>query len=278
MNKIFFLILILYDLYNQTYFLLGDFFLQYSPYVYYNEHCIVLNKEHIPMHIDRKAFENLLDFVTLFPHYFIGSNADLPIVGGSVLSHDHYQGGRFEFAMARAKVEEAFVIKGYEDIEAGIVKWPMSVIRISGHDRGRLTDCAGHILDDDSSRTGIIILVLRNGQDHGMGIQSLGRLDFDPGSSIAVHGNQIIYVRLDFKGNGIGNFVQCVFIRAAGKTIKSLIIQHDGVTVTDSFTDKTAPGLFTNGALIFEFEEVSAVFLFLPLGLQDSETVLSESA
>ena len=90
----------------------GDFFLQYSPYVYYNEHCIVLNKEHIPMHIDRKAFENLLDFVTLFPHYFIGSNADLPIVGGSVLSHDHYQGGRFEFAMARAKVEEAFVIKG----------------------------------------------------------------------------------------------------------------------------------------------------------------------
>ncbi len=125
----------------------GDFFLQYSPYVYYNEHCIVLNKEHIPMHIDRKAFENLLDFVTLFPHYFIGSNADLPIVGGSVLSHDHYQGGRFEFAMARAKVEEAFVIKGYEDIEAGIVKWPMSVIRISGHDRRRLTDCAGHILD-----------------------------------------------------------------------------------------------------------------------------------
>lgn len=124
-----------------------DFFLQYSPYVYYNEHCIVLNKEHIPMHIDRQAFENLLDFVTMFPHYFIGSNADLPIVGGSVLSHDHYQGGRFEFAMARAKVEEVFTIKGYEDIGAGIVKWPMSVIRIKSCDRKRLIECAGHILD-----------------------------------------------------------------------------------------------------------------------------------
>jgi UDPglucose--hexose-1-phosphate uridylyltransferase len=124
-----------------------DFFLQYSPYVYYNEHCIVLNKEHVPMHIDRQAFENLLDFVTLFPHYFIGSNADLPIVGGSVLSHDHYQGGRFEFAMARAQVEKAFRIEGYEDVEAGIVKWPMSVIRIKGCDRGRLIECAGHILD-----------------------------------------------------------------------------------------------------------------------------------
>ncbi len=123
-----------------------DFFLQYSPYVYYNEHCIVLNKTHIPMHIDETAFRNLLDFVTIFPHYFIGSNADLPIVGGSVLSHDHYQGGNFEFAMARAQVETPFTIPGYEDVEAGIVKWPMSVIRIKGADRERVIALATHIL------------------------------------------------------------------------------------------------------------------------------------
>jgi len=124
-----------------------DFFLQYSPYVYYNEHCIVLNKEHVPMHIDRQAFRNLLDFVTLFPHYFIGSNADLPIVGGSVLSHDHYQGGNYEFAMARAAVEKEFTVPGFEDVKAGIVKWPMSVIRISSTDRERLADLAVRILD-----------------------------------------------------------------------------------------------------------------------------------
>ena len=124
-----------------------DFFMQYSPYVYYNEHCIVFNKEHIPMHIDRQAFTNLLDFITLFPHYFVGSNADLPIVGGSVLSHDHYQGGNYEFAMARAEVETPLTIAGFEDVEAGIVKWPMSVIRIRSCDKGRLTDLACHILD-----------------------------------------------------------------------------------------------------------------------------------
>ena len=124
-----------------------DFFLQYSPYVYYNEHCIVFNKQHIPMHIDRQAFSNLLDFITIFPHYFVGSNADLPIVGGSVLSHDHYQGGNYEFAMARAEVETPVTIKGYEDVEAGIVKWPMSVIRIKSEDRSRLIDLACHILD-----------------------------------------------------------------------------------------------------------------------------------
>lgn len=124
-----------------------DFFLQYSPYVYYNEHCIVFNKEHIPMHIDRQAFRNLLDFVTLFPHYFIGSNADLPIVGGSVLSHDHYQGGNYEFAMARAEAETEFTVPGFEDVKAGIVKWPMSVIRISGTDRERLADLAVLILN-----------------------------------------------------------------------------------------------------------------------------------
>jgi len=124
-----------------------DFFLQYSPYVYYNEHCIVFNKEHIPMHIDRQAFTNLLDFVTLFPHYFIGSNADLPIVGGSVLSHDHYQGGNYEFAMARAGIEKEFSVPNFEDVKAGIVKWPMSVIRISSTDKERLTDLAVLILD-----------------------------------------------------------------------------------------------------------------------------------
>ncbi|MBE6109172.1 MAG: UDP-glucose--hexose-1-phosphate uridylyltransferase [Erysipelotrichaceae bacterium] len=124
-----------------------DYFLQYSPYVYYNEHCIVLNKQHTPMHIDRSAFNNLLDFVTVFPHYFIGSNADLPIVGGSVLSHDHYQGGNYEFAMARADVEKTFVIKGFESVQAGIVKWPMSVIRLRGSDRNQLSACAEHILN-----------------------------------------------------------------------------------------------------------------------------------
>ena len=122
------------------------FFLQYSPYVYYNEHCIVFNSEHTPMHIDRAAFDNLLDFITLFPHYFVGSNADLPIVGGSVLSHDHYQGGNYEFPMARAEVKKQITIPGYEDIEAGIVNWPMSVIRIRSNDRVRLAEAAEHIL------------------------------------------------------------------------------------------------------------------------------------
>ncbi|MCC8074645.1 MAG: UDP-glucose--hexose-1-phosphate uridylyltransferase [Clostridiales bacterium] len=124
-----------------------EFFLQYSPYVYYNEHCIVLNKEHTPMHIDEQAFGNLLDFVTKFPHYFIGSNADLPIVGGSVLSHDHYQGGNYTFPMARAEVEAPLTIPGYEDVETGIVRWPMSVIRVKSPDRQRVIALATHILD-----------------------------------------------------------------------------------------------------------------------------------
>lgn len=124
-----------------------DFFMQYSPYVYYNEHCIVFNRKHIPMHIDRQTFTNLLDFVTVFPHYFVGSNADLPIVGGSVLSHDHYQGGNYEFAMARAEVEKTFTVPGFEEIETGIVKWPMSVIRLKGTDRKRMVDLAELILD-----------------------------------------------------------------------------------------------------------------------------------
>lgn len=119
---------------------------QYSPYVYYNEHCIVFNGEHIPMKIDRSAFAKLFDFIKLFPHYFLGSNADLPIVGGSILSHDHFQGGHYTFAMAKAPVIERFTVPGYEDIEAGIVKWPLSVIRLRGTDTERIIDLADHIL------------------------------------------------------------------------------------------------------------------------------------
>ena len=124
----------------------SDWYLQYSPYVYYNEHCIVFNSRHIPMKIDRSTFGKLLDFVTLFPHYFVGSNADLPIVGGSILSHDHFQGGHYTFAMARAPMEEDLHFRGYEDVEAGIVRWPMSVIRLRSKDTGRLVDLADCIL------------------------------------------------------------------------------------------------------------------------------------
>ena len=119
---------------------------QYSPYVYYNEHCIVFNKKHTPMKIDKAAFRKLFDFVKLFGHYFIGSNADLPIVGGSILSHEHFQGGNYEFAMAKAPVEKNYTVKGFEDVEVGRVKWPMSVIRISGKDTDRLTELADKIL------------------------------------------------------------------------------------------------------------------------------------
>lgn len=125
----------------------NSFFLQYSPYVYYNEHCIVLNKKHIPMVIDKAAFDKLLAFVEKFPHYFVGSNADLPIVGGSILTHEHFQGGRYEFAMAKAPVESPLTFSGYEDIEAGIVKWPMSVIRISSENKSRLSELANRILN-----------------------------------------------------------------------------------------------------------------------------------
>ncbi|MGI6108067.1 MAG: UDP-glucose--hexose-1-phosphate uridylyltransferase [Lachnospiraceae bacterium] len=121
-------------------------FMQYSPYVYYNEHCIVFNAEHTPMKISKGSFRRLLQFVTMFPHYFIGSNADLPIVGGSILTHDHFQGGRYTFAMARAPIETPFVFPGYEDVESGIVKWPMSVIRIRSGNTERLADLADHIL------------------------------------------------------------------------------------------------------------------------------------
>lgn len=120
---------------------------QYSPYVYYNEHCIVFNGEHVPMKIDRAAFTKLFDFIKLFPHYFLGSNADLPIVGGSILSHDHFQGGHYTFAMAKAKIELPVTIPGYEDVEAGIVKWPLSVLRIRSKDTSRLIDLAEHVLN-----------------------------------------------------------------------------------------------------------------------------------
>lgn len=121
-------------------------FMQYSPYVYYNEHCIVFNSQHTPMSINPATFRKLLDFVKQFPHYFVGSNADLPIVGGSILSHDHFQGGRYTFAMEKAPVEKAFVFKGFEDVTAGIVHWPMSVIRISSPDDSRLVELAEKLL------------------------------------------------------------------------------------------------------------------------------------
>ncbi len=119
---------------------------QYSPYVYYNEHCIVFNSKHIPMKIEHGTFCKLFDFVKQFPHYIVGSNADLPIVGGSILSHDHFQGGNYEFAMAKAPVEREFTVAGFEDVKAGIVKWPMSVIRISAPDSDRLIALADKIL------------------------------------------------------------------------------------------------------------------------------------
>ena len=124
----------------------SDWFFQYSPYVYYNEHCIVFNAEHTPMKIERATFGKLLDFVTQFPHYFVGSNADLPIVGGSILSHDHFQGGHYTFAMAKAPIEKEISFEGFSDVKAGIVKWPMSVIRISGPDKERLIELADKIL------------------------------------------------------------------------------------------------------------------------------------
>ena len=124
----------------------ANWFLQYSPYVYYNEHCIVFNASHTPMVIDKSAFAKLLDFVTLFPHYFVGSNADLPIVGGSILSHEHFQGGHYAFPMELSPVEKELTFAGFEDVKAGIVKWPMSVIRLDGPDKDRLVELADKIL------------------------------------------------------------------------------------------------------------------------------------
>ena len=146
----------------------ADWCLQYSPYVYYNEHCIVLNEEHIPMKIDKSAFEKLLDFVKLFPHYFVGSNADLPIVGGSILSHEHFQGGHYTFAMETAPIREKIVFKGFEDIKAGIVKWPMSVIRLRGSDSARIADLADKILGiwRGYSDESVSVIAFSEGQPH----------------------------------------------------------------------------------------------------------------
>ncbi len=123
-----------------------EYFLQYSPYVYYNEHCIIFNKKHIPMKINKSTMKKLLSFVEKFPHYTAGSNADLPIVGGSILSHDHFQGGGYEFPMVRAPYEKEFSVNGYDDVKAGIIKWPMSTIRLQGYDINRIVELADHIL------------------------------------------------------------------------------------------------------------------------------------
>ena len=124
----------------------SDWFFQYSPYVYYNEHCIIFSSNHIPMKIEKETFAKLLDFIKIFPHYFVGSNADLPITGGSILSHDHFQGGNYKFCMEKAPIEREFKINGFEDIKVGIVKWPMSVIRLSSEDTDKLLELADKIL------------------------------------------------------------------------------------------------------------------------------------
>lgn len=140
---------------------------QYSPYVYFNEHCIVFNAKHTPMAINHETFVKLFDFVELFPHYFLGSNADLPIVGGSILSHDHFQGGNHDFPMAKAQIEEDIVIPGFEDLKAGIVNWPMSVIRLRGEDRQRIIEAADHILDTWRSYTDESAMIIANdGEPH----------------------------------------------------------------------------------------------------------------
>ena len=145
-----------------------DWYLQYSPYVYYNEHCICFNKVHTPMKIDKACFAKLLDFVRQFPHYFVGSNADLPIVGGSILAHDHFQGGHFTFAMERAPIETEISFEGYEDVKAGIVKWPMSVIRLNAKESERLIDLADKILGSWRGYTdeAAMILAETDGEPH----------------------------------------------------------------------------------------------------------------
>jgi len=145
-----------------------NFFLQYSPYVYYNEHCIVLNGNHVPMKINKAAFCKLLDFVDLFPHYFLGSNADLPIVGGSILSHDHFQGGHYTFAMAKAEIEHELSFPGFADVKAGIVKWPMSVIRLRCADKHRIAELADKILAAwrGYSDPSVVIFAETDGEPH----------------------------------------------------------------------------------------------------------------
>ena len=145
-----------------------SWFLQYSPYVYYNEHCIVFNSRHVPMKIDRAAFEKLLDFVTTFPHYFVGSNADLPIVGGSILSHEHFQGGHYRFAMEAAPVEREVTFRGFKNIRAGIVKWPMSVLRLEGPDPAALAELSERLLNHwrSYSDESVGVLAFSDGEPH----------------------------------------------------------------------------------------------------------------
>ena len=142
--------------------------LQYSPYGYYNEHCIVFNEKHIPMKIDDEVFEKLFDIVDYLPHYFVGSNADLPIVGGSILSHEHFQGGNYTFAMAKAPIETEFEIKAYPAVKAGVVKWPMSVIRVASEDRKQLSECCADILAKwrGYSDEGVFIFAETDGEPH----------------------------------------------------------------------------------------------------------------
>jgi len=143
-------------------------YMQYSPYVYYNEHCIVFNKAHTPMIVEQAAFEKLLDFTRQFPHYFVGSNADLPIVGGSILSHEHFQGGHYTFAMEAAPIEIPLIFAGFEDVKAGIVKWPMSIIRLTGADPQRIADLGGKILSKwrSYSDESVGIIAFSEGQPH----------------------------------------------------------------------------------------------------------------
>ena len=145
-----------------------NWWFQYSPYVYYNEHCIVFNEKHTPMQISRKTFERLLDFITQFPHYTLGSNADLPIVGGSILTHDHFQGGAYNFPMAKAPILKKIQIKSFGDVEAGIVKWPMSVLRIRGTNQNRIVELAEHILSSWRNYTdeSAFIFAQTDGENH----------------------------------------------------------------------------------------------------------------
>ena len=141
---------------------------QYSPYGYYNEHCIVFNAEHVPMKIDAEVFGKLFDIIDFLPHYFVGSNADLPIVGGSILSHEHFQGGKYTFAMEKAPIESEFIISKYPNVKAGIVKWPMSVIRLSSNDRNELANCCNLVLQKwrAYSDTSAVIFAETDGIQH----------------------------------------------------------------------------------------------------------------
>ncbi|MTK08777.1 MAG: UDP-glucose--hexose-1-phosphate uridylyltransferase [Hungatella sp.] len=141
---------------------------QYSPYVYYNEHCIVFNGKHTPMKIERDTFVKLFDFVKQFPHYFLGSNADLPIVGGSILSHDHFQGGNYDFAMAKAREEELFCIKGFDHVTAGIVKWPMTVLRTRSRNPEDLIELGTKVLEAWRAYTdeSLFVFASTEGQPH----------------------------------------------------------------------------------------------------------------